>query len=67
MHLDAVDAIFFFPNEGLREKIDLAMTSEILMMRFSHYLGEFMEDEGFLQAIYQVGLQVEQMKALEKE
>jgi hypothetical protein len=53
-------------GEALKEKIDLAMTSEILKMRFAHYLGEFADDEGFLQATYQAGLQVERMKALEK-
>jgi len=53
-------------GEGLREKVDLAMMLEILKMRFSHYLGEFVDDEGFLQATYQVGLQVERMKTLEK-
>lgn len=46
-------------GEGLREKVDLAMTSEILKMRFAHYLGDFADDEGFLQATYQAGLQVE--------
>jgi len=35
-------------------------------MRFSHYLEEFVDDEGYLQATYQAGLQVERMKALEK-
>jgi len=53
-------------GEALKEKIDLAMTSEILKMRFAHYLGEFVDDEGFLQATYQADLQVERMKALEK-
>jgi len=53
-------------GEGLQEKVDLAMTSEILRMRFAHYLGEFADDEGFLAATYQAGLQVERMKALEK-
>jgi len=42
------------------------MTSEILKMRFSHYLGEFADDKGFLLATYQAGLQVERMKTLEK-
>jgi len=51
---------------ALREKVDLAMTTEILKMRFAHYLEEFADDEGFLQATYQAGLQVERMKALEK-
>jgi len=40
--------------------------SEILRMRFAHYLGEFADDEGFLQATYQARLQVERMKALER-
>jgi len=53
-------------GEGLREKIDLAMTPEILKIRFSHYLGEFADNKGFLQATYQYGLQVERMKAVEK-
>jgi len=53
-------------GEGLHEKVDLAMTSEILRMRFAHFLGEFADDEGFLAATYQAGLQVERMKALEK-
>jgi len=53
-------------GEALKEKVDLAMTSDILQMRFAHYLGEFADDEGFLQATYQAGLQVERMKALEK-
>jgi len=53
-------------GEVLQEKVDRAMTSEILRMRFSDYLGEFADDEGYLDATYQVGLQVERMKALEK-
>jgi len=53
-------------GEALREKIDLAMTTEILRMWFTHYLEEFADDEGFLQATYQAGLQVERMKVLEK-
>jgi len=53
-------------GEGLQEKVDLAMTSEILRMRFSYYLGEFADDEGFLDATYQAGLQFERIKALEK-
>jgi len=53
-------------GEALREKIDLAMTTEILRMWFAHYLEEFADDEGFLQATYQAGLQVERMKVLEK-
>jgi len=53
-------------GEALKEKVDLAMSSDILRMPFAHYLGEFADDEGFLQATYQAGLQVERMKALEK-
>lgn len=50
----------------MREKVDLTMTSEILRMRFAHYLGDFANDEGYLQATYQAGLQVERLKTLEK-
>ena len=46
-------------GEGLQEKIDLAMPESVLDMRFAHYLGEFADDEGFLQATYQAALQVE--------
>jgi len=53
-------------GEALKEKINLAMMSEILRMHFAHYLGEFADDEGFLQATYQARLQVERMKALER-
>jgi len=53
-------------RDGLQEKIDLAVTTNILQMRFSHYLGDFAHDEGFLQATYQAGLQVKRMKVLEK-
>jgi len=34
-------------------------------MRFAHYLGEFADDEGFMQAKYQASLQVERLKILE--
>ena len=51
-------------GEGLQEKIDLAMLDSVLDMRFSHYLEEFADDEGFLQATYQAALQVEKKKAL---
>ena len=53
-------------GEGLQEKIDLAMPDSILDMRFAHYLGEFTDDEGFLQATYQAGIQVEKKKALKQ-
>jgi len=53
-------------GEVLKEKVNLAMSSDIVRMRFAHYLGEFEDDKGFLQATYQAGLQVERMKALEK-
>jgi len=51
-------------GEALREKVDLAMPHSILDMRFAHYLGDFADDEGFLQATHQAGLQVERKKAL---
>jgi len=54
-------------GEGLREKVDLAMPSNILKMRFSHYLGEFATDEHFLEATYQAGLQAERLRALENQ
>jgi len=40
------------------------MPDSVLDVRFSHYLGEFANDEGFLQATYQAALQVEKKKAL---
>jgi len=51
-------------GEALREKVDLAMADAILDMRFAHYLEDFADDEGFLQATHQVGLPVEKKKAL---
>jgi len=53
-------------GEGLQEKVDMAMTSEILRMRLAHYLGEFIDDKEFMEATYQAGVQVENMRALEK-
>jgi len=53
-------------GEALKEKVDLAMSSDILRMHFAHYLGEFADDEEFLEATYQARLQVEKMKILEK-
>jgi len=49
-------------GKALREKIDLAMPDAVLDMRFAHYLLDFVDDEGFLQATYQAGLQVEKKK-----
>jgi len=51
-------------SEGLREKIDQAMPDNILDMRFAHYMEEFVDDEHFLTATYNAGLQVEWRKAL---
>jgi len=42
------------------------MPDAILDMRFAHYLEEFADDEGFLQATHQAGLQVEKKKALKQ-
>jgi len=53
-------------GEALREKIDLAMPDAILDMRFAHYLEDFADDKGFLQATHQAGLQVEKKKALKQ-
>jgi len=53
-------------GEPLREKVDLAMPDALLDMRFAHYLEDFADDEGFLQATYQAGLQVEKKKALKQ-
>jgi len=51
-------------GEGLREKVDLAMTDAILDMRFSQNAGELVGDEEFLHATYRAGIQVEKRKAL---
>jgi len=51
-------------GEALREKVDLAMPDAVLDKRFAHYLVDFADDEGFLQATHQAGLQVEKKKAL---
>jgi len=66
MEFRALNLFVRATGEALKEKIDLAMTSEILRMRFAHYLGEFEDDEGFLQTTYQAGVQVERLKTLEK-
>ena len=50
-------------GEALREKVDLVMPDAVLDMRFAHYLEDFADDEGFLQATHQAGLQVEKKKA----
>jgi len=50
--------------ETLREKVDLAMPDAVLDMRFAHYLEDFADDEGFLQATHQASLQVEEKKGL---
>jgi len=42
------------------------MPEAVIDMRFTHYLGEFADDEGFLHATYQVALQVERKKALKQ-
>jgi len=43
-------------GEALREKVDLAMLDAALDMRFAHYLEDFADDEGFLQATHQASL-----------
>jgi len=39
---------------------------EAIPTRFAHYLEDFTDDEGFLQATHQAGLQVEKKKALKQ-
>jgi len=51
-------------GEGLQEKVNIAMPDSVLDMRFARYLEDFADDEGLLQATYQVALQVEKKKAL---
>ena len=40
-------------GEGLQEKVNIAMLDSELDMRFAHYLEDFADNEGFLQATYQ--------------
>ena len=51
-------------GEGLQEKVNIAMPDSVLVMRFAHYLEDFTDNDGFLQATYQVAFQVEKKKAL---
>jgi len=51
-------------GESLQEKVNLTMPESVMDMRFAHYLEDFADDDGFLQATYQAALQVEKKKAL---
>jgi len=51
-------------EESLQEKVNLAMPESVMDIRFAHYLEDFADDEGFLQATYQAALEVEKKKAL---
>ena len=51
-------------GERLREKVDMAMPDSILDMRFNQNEEDPINDEGFLQATYRAGVQVEKKKAL---
>ena len=51
-------------GESLQEMVNLAMPESVMDMRFTHYLEDFADDKGFLQATYQAALQVEKKKAL---
>ena len=51
-------------GESLQEKVNLPMPESVMDMRFAHYLEDFADDEGFLQATYQAALQVEKKKTL---
>jgi len=42
------------------------MPDTVLDLRFAHYLEDFANDEGFLQATHQAGLQVEKKKVLKQ-
>jgi len=42
------------------------MPDAVLDMWFAHYLEDFADDDGFLQATHQAGLQVEKKKALKQ-
>jgi len=64
MEIRALNNFARTTGEALREKVDLAMPEAVLDMRFAHYLEDFADDEGFLQATHQAGLQVEKKKAL---
>jgi len=62
----ALNIFAWATGEALREKIDLAMPDAVLDLRFAHYLEDFADDKGFLQATHQAGLQVEKKKALKQ-
>lgn len=51
-------------GESLMEKKDQAMPDNIVDMRFTHSMEEFVDDEHFLTATYSAGLHVERRKAL---
>jgi len=42
--------------ESLQEKINLAMPQTIIDMRFTHHMGEFVDEEHFLTATYEAGV-----------
>jgi len=52
-------------GESLQEKVDHAMPSAILDMRFAHNAFVFLEDGDFLTATYKAGIHVEKRKRLE--
>jgi len=64
MEFRALSNFAHVTGEVLREKVDLAMPDTVLDMRFAHYLKDFMDDKGFLQATHQAGLQMEKKKVL---
>jgi len=66
MEFQALNIFTRATGEALREKIDLAMPDTVLDMWFAHYLEDFADDEGFLQATHQAGLQVEKKKGLKE-
>jgi len=44
----ALNNFMWATEEALREKVDLAMPDALLDMPFTHYLEDFVDDEGFL-------------------
>jgi len=59
MEFGALNVYAQATGEGLREKIDQAMTDNIVDMCFAHSMEEFVDDKHFLTTMYNAGLHVE--------
>jgi len=66
MEFQALNNFARATGEGLREKVDMAIPDSILDMRFKQNEEDPVDDEGFLQATYQAGVQVEKKKTLKQ-